>query len=1070
MASDYEQITTDNIRRRGEEFDDIGRLVAEQLYSDRTHFVYELLQNAEDALARRAAAEPQHRFARSVAFVLKQKALLVSHYGLPFTPDDVRAICDILRGTKDDDDTQIGKFGIGFKSVYAFTATPRIHSGDEDFEILRYIRPHAIKQVELKPGETRFSFPFNHDSLSAVDAFKLISDRFRTLSLRTLLFLRHIDTIKYVVEDGSTGSYRRESQDVGSARRVTVVGESGGKRQSETWLLFERSVTLLGERAPARVEIAYLLERDEKTGHEVIQPLTESRLVVFFPTDKETRLGFLVNGPFLTTPARDNIVGHPRNQQLVQEIARLAVDALAQLKRMGLLTVNAIQALPIDAEAFPRYSLFYPVFEAVRVALREAPLLPSHNATLGHISARQAKLVRGVELCQLLTDAQLTQLFRSPTGLAWLSDDITSDRKPELRKYLLSELGVQEVGADIFAGQVERAFLEEQPDEWSARFYAYLLGQPALWRSSSQPGIRPGPLRAKPIIRLENKAHISPFRDDGSPAAYLPGQAPTSLPTVRAAVAAFEQAREFLHSLGLSDPDTTAAVIDQVLPKYADPLGIIGDNEHARDLRDLVAALRMTSADRRKLLIERLRETAFFWASNPTSDHTRRVRPDAVYRHTSVLDTYFDNNPNIWFLDSRYDEIYEYVKEAGIAEQPRVTCRRADSNGYVTLASQSGFHERGVKEFDPDCEVDGLEFALKRITEAKALYLWNELLPPLRRQIRGTIERATARSFNNASQQRDRTSRMGRLLTEQRWLPKPDGSFERPQLISLFGLPEEFERNMNLAGALQMRSAEAKHPLSRELGIDFDPEDLEFLKEHWKDIQNLKRRLERGSNEDEEDDGPVFDYMTALQGAFQRPGSEPEGEFVEPGDVRNPERRRALTEEEIREAQEHEPRRALRFRQVARRVWEAKNGVVRAFLQEQYDGKCQICDAAFSRRDGQPYFNGLYLVSRTQKQWIDRSGNVLCLCPTCCAKFQHGSVEVEEDILDQVQRFRTRREGGQSCPEIRIILCKRPVAVRFTEAHMIELQQLLRAASAPARPLAGHSAPPVSITTALPTR
>ena len=53
MPSDYDAIRRDNVHRRGEEFDDIGRLVAEQLYADRTHFVYELLQNAEDALQRR---------------------------------------------------------------------------------------------------------------------------------------------------------------------------------------------------------------------------------------------------------------------------------------------------------------------------------------------------------------------------------------------------------------------------------------------------------------------------------------------------------------------------------------------------------------------------------------------------------------------------------------------------------------------------------------------------------------------------------------------------------------------------------------------------------------------------------------------------------------------------------------------------------------------------------------------------------------------------------------------------------------------------------------------------------
>ena len=67
MASDYAAIETDNIRRRGEEFDDIGRFLSQQFYSDQTHFVYELLQNAHDALKRRSLAEPDHTFPKSVS-------------------------------------------------------------------------------------------------------------------------------------------------------------------------------------------------------------------------------------------------------------------------------------------------------------------------------------------------------------------------------------------------------------------------------------------------------------------------------------------------------------------------------------------------------------------------------------------------------------------------------------------------------------------------------------------------------------------------------------------------------------------------------------------------------------------------------------------------------------------------------------------------------------------------------------------------------------------------------------------------------------------------------------------
>ena len=68
MPSDYEAITDDNTRRRGEEFDDIGNFLAEKLYGDRAHFIYELLQNAEDALTLRYQKDPGVDFSGEVTF------------------------------------------------------------------------------------------------------------------------------------------------------------------------------------------------------------------------------------------------------------------------------------------------------------------------------------------------------------------------------------------------------------------------------------------------------------------------------------------------------------------------------------------------------------------------------------------------------------------------------------------------------------------------------------------------------------------------------------------------------------------------------------------------------------------------------------------------------------------------------------------------------------------------------------------------------------------------------------------------------------------------------------------
>jgi hypothetical protein len=163
--------------------------------------------------------------------------------------------------------------------------------------------------------------------------------------------------------------------------------------------------------------------------------------------------------------------------------------------------------------------------------------------------------------------------------------------------------------------------------------------------------------------------------------------------------------------------------------------------------------------------------------------------------------------------------------------------------------------------------------------------------------------------------------------------------------------------------------------------------------------------------------------------------------------ISNPARRRDKTAEKIKEQQQEEPARAERFKKVPARQWEGKNNEARTFLEEEYQGRCQICDTTFPKRDGRPYFEGLYLVSYTQARWIDRPGNVLCLCATCGAKFQHGSVEAEEDVLSQVERWRASREGGSRTHALHVKLCGEEVAIRFSERHTLDLQELLTASS-----------------------
>jgi HSP90 family molecular chaperone len=140
MITDYNKIAEENIKKYGTDIGRYGPVLLAHLYSDRTHFIYEILQNAEDA-----GAKINKKI--WINFHLFKDRLEIRHNGKLFDHADVQGICGLVEGTKNNDLTQIGKFGIGFKSVYAYTNTPKVYSGNEAFCIENYVLPHPIDKV-----------------------------------------------------------------------------------------------------------------------------------------------------------------------------------------------------------------------------------------------------------------------------------------------------------------------------------------------------------------------------------------------------------------------------------------------------------------------------------------------------------------------------------------------------------------------------------------------------------------------------------------------------------------------------------------------------------------------------------------------------------------------------------------------------------------------------------------------------------------------------------------------------------------------------------------------------------
>jgi len=1038
MPSNYAVIREDNIRRRGEEFDDIGHFISEMLYSDKTHFLFELIQNVEDALERRDrnGGEIENN---ELVFRLYNDRLEVSHFGIPFNEEDVRGISDVVAGTKADDIKQIGKFGIGFKSVYAYTASPEIHSGDEHFVISRYIRPEEKEAIDLQKGETIIILPFDHQQTSSEEAFEQIHNRLSNLSVRTLLFLKKVEKIRWEVNGKEKGIYQRLTERLSGEdfHRATLLSRENGNLFEEHWLVFSRSIDNPDGKTSSLVEIAYITRGPSQKP--IIMNLASSPLFAYFPTSLETNLNFLVQGHFNTTPGRDNIrIDDDWNKKLIQEAAALVVESLQELKNHKLLDVNTLQAMPIERDDFPPDGLFRPIFFRVLDAFQEEPLLPAADGS--YVKSDQAKIARGQPLRDLLGVEEVCDLYRGKE-YRWLDPEITLDRTPLLRRYLMEDLFVDEVDSLRFARKLDRQFLQKRSDEWMIEFYAFLSDQRALWLGSDFSS-KDGVLRQKPIIRLENGEHIAPFDESGEIQVYLRPEGETEFNIVSRRISDDDQAREFLLNLGIKEPDLVDEVILNILPKYKHVnLSLITQDENLSDVNTILKAFRTVSKDKRDKLIQHMQDARLIYAENQKTHKKDYCSIDQVYFLDDDLKEYFSGNKLAWELDYRYLAQKTALLELGVKDRVEIKFKKPAADGSVLLSNSRGQHTRGVHRFDPNTEIEGLEHALENPSVSKAKYIWNELLQDVPHLIQGTIERCSRQTFDRDVDRTPKISKAGSLLLKRSWLPNKDGKFRKPSELSPEDLPPGFRDNPTLASKLNMKLMDFT-AAAVDLGVK--EELLNLFVTAYQDNPDALEQFLKQRRDDKFLDYEEFSYAEGLETAFSKTGSA----TVRNSDVHNPSipdpnRRRRRTQEEIERDQSQEPARFKRFTRVPSRIWEKKDGSVRLFLKEQYGGKCQICGSTFPKRNGDPYFEGLYLIPHTRKAWVDRPGNVLCLCPTCSAKFQHGAVEADS-IKDQIREIKILREGGQSDPVLKVFLCGSAVQIKYSDRHILDLQEILK--------------------------
>lgn len=1052
MPTDYRAISAFNEEMLGK--DRASRMSQVSMYADTAHFVFEILQNADDAGA------------TEVVFEVSDDRLVIEHNGNPFTSDDVKAISYFGKGKTDI--TKIGHFGLGFKSVFAYTASPRIHSSSESFEITDLYTLRAVPlPADLERNRTRFVLPFDHETSrptyieagrlkKGTAARKEIAAKLAKLGPETLLFTRNLAEIRWEA-DGRPGHYLREERPLaGGGRELFIVTADG---EESCFLVFEQPVETGGsETSPTGrlVQIAYRLTKrlsDEGT----ISPVVGAKLFVFFQTDKETHTGLIFQAPYRTTPARDNVPEDDEfNRQLVKQSADLLVESVQQLKKLKLLSLEALSALPLDFERFSEGSFFYPVHAAVRDALQRLPLLPT--STGGFVSARQAKVARGAELTKVFDTEQLETLF-GIEGVRWLNPALTSARYPALYQLLVGRRRSQpgyfqkaewaseplavdmEVSAESMASRLTAGFLKAQSDEWLMRFMSY-VAKSSIYAFHSIP-----------IVRLESGEQVVPKGKDGQPNAYLPPQDGSvelnGLPMVKESLLTKQDVVDFLQDdLDLGPPDLADFALTRILPKYRKAEKEVSVARWKKDFRIVVSGLATDSNEKKARLLEAIRATAFLIGvlSSNTTD-LELVKPSQLYLSSPEVDEYFAGDETFYITPS---DVYEQgdpeaLVSMGVARTPRVARRTKDYRGHVSITSWHGWHKRGLDGFDPEWAIEGLARALQNPTPVRSKLIWRLLLADSS-CIRGVVESSTRQSFENPKRE-EVISDTGRLLMDTHWLLSDRGAFVRPCDIALDELPPGFEKASTearaLAEKLGMKKSEEQEAIAVLARGDARKRKIaEYLMNASDDVMEKFEKLIPKQRE-----LPEFkSFKEGIQSLHRVAIGNPSEERGGAAPVSNPERYRRTAEEAVREAvTTHRTSPRIVTFSVARDL--SSNKLAREFLEQEYQGRCQVTGQTFQKRTGGNYFEALSLVGRLDAEHLNDPGNMLCLCADVAAQFMYAEFAWLDSVEEKILGFKAEKEGGtEAMRKISARVAGKTLTITWSERHFLRLYALWNAA------------------------
>ncbi|MFS7913843.1 putative histidine kinase/HSP90-like ATPase superfamily [Helianthus anomalus] len=317
--------------------------LSQELYSQDSHFLLELVQNADDN------AYPTN-VVPTLTFILQEKSIVVLNNEHGFSADNIRALCDVGNSTKKASSAgYIGKKGIGFKSVFRVTDAPEVHSNGFHIKFdltegqIGFLLPTVVPPCDINfftnlvssnttdHYNTCFVLPFKSTSmpkLTETSTVDTITSMFSDLHPSLLLFLHRLQCIKF--RNMLTDSFiiMRKEKTGNGLTNVSMGNEM------LAWFVDSLKLQTNGIRKDVKfteISIALALEVLENGSY---IPKLDQHVFAFLPL-RAYGLKFIIQGDFVLPCSREEVdADSPWNQWLLSEFPNLFVSAQVSFCRL----------------------------------------------------------------------------------------------------------------------------------------------------------------------------------------------------------------------------------------------------------------------------------------------------------------------------------------------------------------------------------------------------------------------------------------------------------------------------------------------------------------------------------------------------------------------------------------------------------------------------------------------------------------------------------------------------------------------------------------------------------------